>query len=815
MTSHMPDMPKPATAGDQTAAQAQSKLAQAFALHQQGQLAQAQILYEQVLRLQPTHFGALHLLGVIAAQTGQFQTAVDLIGKAIEISPAFAEAYSNRGNALRDLGQPDAALASYDKAIALKPAYAEAYNNRGNALRDLGQPDAALASYDRAIALEPDYAMAHYNRGNALRDLRHPDAALAAYDRAIALNPAYADAYNSRGNAHRDLGQLDAALSNYDKAIALDPACAEAYNNRGLALHDLKSLDAALASYDKAIALKPDYAEAYNNRGIALQDLKRLNAALASYEKTIALKPDYAEAYNNRGNAYKDLGQLDAALENYDRAIALKPDCAEAYNNRGNVLRYRKQLDAALADYDKAMALKPEHACLYLDGIRLHTKMQMCDWSEFDLEVDRLVEKIDRHENASTPFPVLALSNSLELQQKTAEIWALGRYPASHALAQIAKHPRHEKLRIGYFSADFGDHPVSRLTAELFETHDRTHFEIHGFSMGPETNDAVRQRIKAGFDRFFDVHSESDQAVALLSRNHEIDIAVDLGGFTEHSRPGIFALRAAPIQVNYLGYLGTMGAPYMDYLVADRTIVPAAQRKFYAEKIAYVPSYQPNDTKRQIADRMFTRRELGLPETGFVYCCFNNNFKITPGTFDGWMRILKRVQGSVLLLYADNERAAINLKQAAVLRGIDAERIVFGKRLAAPEYLARYRLADLFLDTLPYNAGTTASDALWAGLPVLTRLGETFAGRVAASLLHAIGLPELIASTQEEFEALAIELATRPHLLVRLKQKLADNRLTTPLFDTPLFTRHLEAAYTQMHERHHADLPPEHLYIDP
>jgi len=500
-------------------------------------------------------------------------------------------------------------------------------------------------------------------------------------------------------------------------------------------------------------------------------------------------------------------------LQSFDKAIALNPDNADAYYNRGDALFDLKQHDAAIQNYDKAIALNPD--CDYLYGMRLHTKMQICDWGDVDDQFAQLAAKIERNEKAVFPFAALALSGSLPLQRKAAEIWVQDECPTSHALPKIPKRPKHNKVRIGYFSADFRNHPVSFLTAELFETHDKSKFELTAFSFGTNANDEMRKRVAAAFDRFIDVRNMSDKDVAMLARNLEIDVAVDLGGFTKGSRTNIFAMRAAPLQVSYIGYLGTMGAEYIDYLIADNTIIPGEYQKHYSEKIVYLPGYQANDSKRRIADKEFTREELGLPRTGFVFCCFNNNYKITPGTFDSWMRILKQVDGSVLFLYAENALAAINLKKEAALRGVAPDRLVFGKRLPAPEYLARYRIADLFLDTLPYNAGTTASDALWAGLPVLTCVGEAFASRVAASLLNAIHLPELITSTQDAYEALAVELAANPERLRQIRQKLANNRLTAPLFDTALFTQHIEAAYTAMYGRYQADLPPEHISIKP
>jgi predicted O-linked N-acetylglucosamine transferase (SPINDLY family) len=544
------------------------------------------------------------------------------------------------------------------------------------------------------------------------------------------------------------------------------------------------------------------------HRGNALKEINRLEAALASYDQAIAIKPDYAEVYSNRGAVLFDLNRVDASLASYDQAIAIKPAYAEAYFNRASVLRAIRQFEAAAADFKAAAALDPD--IRFLPGAGLEARMQTCDWGEFNADVALVGASIERGEAASHPFAFLTFSDSPQLQRKAAEIWVRETCPADESLGAIPRRSRHSRIRIGYFSADFRNHPVSFLTAGLIETHDRSGFEVTAFSFGPDGEDDMRRRLRLAFDRFIDVRERSDREIAELARSLELDIAIDLGGFTEGCRSRIFALRAAPLQLSYLGYLGTMGAPYMDYLIADPIIVPPEYRQHYAEKLLYLPSYQANDSQRRIGDRCFTRDELGLPASGFVFCCFNANYKIQPATFAGWMRILTQVPGSVLLLSTDSATVVINLRREALRRGVDPARLVFGARLSLSEYLARYRSADLFLDTLPYNAGTTASDALWATLPVLTCTGESFASRVAASLLTALEMPELITSTQAEYEQRAIDLASDAARLAHLKQRLADRRLTTSLFDTRRFTQYLEHGYRRIYERYQAGLPPEH-----
>ncbi len=689
------------------------------------------------------------------------------------------------------------------------PDRAEAIFRRGLAHHEQGRTEEAQALYRQALLLEPRHSNALHLLGLIAFQSNRPQLAVELIDEALRINPHSAAACNHRANALVDLRQYDAAIAGYDKAIELKADYAEAHYNRGNAFLDIGRYQQAVQSYDGALALKRDYAEACYNRGLALVCLGRHEAAVASFDAAIALKPNFVDAYNNRGLALAWLNEYEAAIASHDRAIAVMPHGADAHYQRGNVLRTLKRYAAAIASYDRAIAIGPGYKFLF--GLRLHTKMQICDWDGFPEEMAELRARIERGEAASPPFPVLTCSDSPELQKLAAQIWVREDCPPSSSLPPIPRRAARGKLRIGYFSADFCDHPVSMLAAGMFECHDRSRFEVTAFSFGPDTRDGMRLRLERTFDRFLDVRERPDTDIALLAREMEIDIAVDLGGFTEGCRAKIFALRAAPLQVSYLGYLGTMSAEYMDYLIADPTIVPAESRGFYSEKIIYLPSYQANDSTRGIAERVFTRTELGLPPAGFVFCCFNANFKVTPGTFSGWMRILSKVPGSVLFLYAGSEAAESNLRTEARRRGVDPDRLVFGGRLPILDYMARYRSADLFLDTLPYNAGTTASDALWAGLPVLTCTGATFASRVAASLLQAIDLPELITTNQEQYEELAVDLATNPQRLAGLRQRLADNRLTSRLFDTERFTRHLEAAYAAIHDRHRAGLPPDHI----
>ena len=760
------------------AADVEAVFRQAVALHRQSRVAEANALYEQTLRLEPRHSHALHLLGIIALQNNQADHAAELFRRALLIDPSSVAAHVNLGSALHERQRYDDAIASYDKAIDLMPDCAEAFHNRGNALRELKRYDAAIDSYDRAVTLKPDFMEAYLNRGLAMSALERREAAIASYEKAISVRPDCADPYFNRGNELRALGQHEASIDSYDRAISLRPGFADAHLNRGGALVELHRYAAALEGFDHAIALQPGYAQAHFNRAGALQHLRRYEAAVASYDTAIALRPSDAEAYANRGRALRELKHYAAAIASYDHAVALEADSAA------------------------------------LHAVRRHIKMQVCDWAGLESDIDRIAAGVHGGAGAPNPFYLLTLCDSATLQKAAAETWVRQEYPPRILPAAASNRGRRERIHIGYFSADFHDHATSYLIAQLFELHDRSRFRVTAFSFGHDSRGVMRPRLEAACDAFIDARHRSDAEVAQRARDMEVDIAVDLKGFTQDHRTGIFARRAAPVQVNYLGYPGTMGAPYMDYLVADTVLVPAEGRSCYAEKIINLPdTYQVNDSKREIADRVFTRAELGLPAAGCVFCCFNNSYKILPFIFDRWMRILLRVPGSVLWLLGDNPSAAKNLRREAAMRGVDARRLVFAERIDLPHHLARHRAADLFLDTLPCNAHTTASDALWAGLPVLSCVGESFAARVGASLLTAIGLPELIVSNLDHYEDLAVSLATHPGQLADIRQRLEGDRLTAPLFNTPLFTRHIEAAFAEIHERHHSGLPPDHVFV--
>ena len=574
----------------------------------------------------------------------------------------------------------------------------------------------------------------------------------------------------------------------------------------------IRRFDQALASYDQALSIKPDYAEAHANRAVTLMELNRLEDALTDFSRALALRPDYAEAFYNRGIALTRLERLEQALADYDSALAIVPDYPGALANRGIVLQLLRRHEEALAAFERVLTVNPGDSTAL--SALTSSALETCDWKRTAAILSGLDSRTVGRSAFIAPFHLLLCSDDASLQLECARQFAVSTLPAPPRQTHAPRH--HGKIRIGYLSADFRNHPMAYLTAELFELHDRGRFDVVGLSFGPDDRSAIRARIVKGFDRFYDVRAKSDSDIAALLRDAEIDIAIDLMGHTRNARAGILAHRPAPIQVSYLGFPGTMGVDFIDYVMADRIVLPFDQQAFYTEKIVHLPeTYWVDGSEPDIPPCRLTRRQAGLPEHGFVFCCFNKSAKITARAFEVWMRLLAKVEGSVLWLLRDNTVAERNLRAEAAVSGIDPNRLVFADRMERDQHLARHRLADLFLDTLPYNAHTTASDALAAGLPVVTCLGSTFSGRVAASLLSALGLPDLIAHSLAEYEALALKLSEDSGYRARIGAKLKQNRENFPLFDTDRFRRHVESVYQAMWQRWQRGEGPAKLTIEP
>jgi predicted O-linked N-acetylglucosamine transferase (SPINDLY family) len=736
--------------------------------------------------------------------------SVRLTGTAMDLAKNFNEALAALNR--RDLKQAEE---KFRKVLRSDRSHVPALNLLTVVLMNQGRFADAETFVAKAISLNRNSDVSFYNYGLISKELGKHRQAYEQFSEALKLNPNVPDTWNNRGAVCNDLKDYEAALSDFDRAISLNGTHAEAYANRGKSLLLLKRHNEALTAYDQALSIKPGLAESWLGRGNVFAALGRQNDALLAYDKALSIRSDLAQAWAARGNILIDLNRYEEALVDFDRALAVNRNLAVAWRGRGHALANLRRHEEAAQAYEKAKLLEPDLSGV--TGARLRAKMQCCDWSEFDSDCSRLIQAIEDDKDAVLPFDCLAVPASLDVRLKCSRSWVARNFPSGSEPLWRGERYAHDKIRIGYVSADFRQHPVAYLAAGIFEDHDRSRFEILGISIGPNDHSEIRARLERSFDRFMDCAALADDLVAERVRAEEIDILVDLNGFTQYARTEIFHRRPAPVQVNYLGFPGTMGAEFMDYIVADPVLIPASHQYGYVEKIACLPhSYLPHDaTSRLASERVFERAEFGLPERGFVFCSFNAAYKFNPDLFRSWMRILEAVEGSVLWLSQPNAAACSNLRKEAAAAGIDPNRLVFAQPLPlSADHLARQRLADLFLDTWPYNAHTTAGDALWAGLPVLTRIGETFAGRVAASLLTAVGLPELITESGQQFEGMAIKLATEPSRLAGLRGKLARNRSSAALFDTSLYTRQLENLYQQMHRRLRAGASPEHLHVE-
>jgi predicted O-linked N-acetylglucosamine transferase (SPINDLY family) len=730
-------------------------LQRAMALHARGLPDQAAALYSEILESHPDHTDALHLYGVAETQRGRPREGLEFIAR----------------------------------SLAMNPHQPAAIANQGNAWFALGEFAAALECYDRALSAWPDYGPAMYGRGNAFAALDRPADALVNFERALTLVPQFVEAWIARGGVLRKLGRHAESL----------------------------------AAYDSAIHLAPDRVAAHVGRGGAQLALKNYREAGESLERALALAPHSAEALTERGHLLTELRELDAAIESYDRALAMNPKSAVTWFSRALALSARARFVEAAASCRRVLELDPHH--VFAQGACLHAELQVCDWGAYAARAQAIQAAVARGEAADFPFSFLAVCDSPTLQLQCARRFGdlqhapgpphvpeLKHVPGTSRLLTTRTRP-HDRIRVAYVSADFLEHPTSYLAAGLFENHDRQRFDVIGISLRDDDQSPTARRVNAAFDRVISAGSRSDAALAEAIRDLDVDIVVDLMGYTGEHRIGLFAHRPAPIQVNYLGFPGTAGSADRDYLIADEFLIPDVHREAYCEHIVYLPDcFQVNDDRRPEAQTP-AREHLGLPVRGFVWCSFHSNYKLNPPLFDVWARLLHAVPHSVLWLLGGNPAVEENLTRETRARGLGVERVVFAKSLPYPEHLARLRLADLCLDTLPFNGGATTSDALWAGVPVVTCAGQSFAARMSGSLLHAIGMPDLITHSLADYERCALELAQAPEELARVRAALARNRDTRPLFDTDRFRRHIEAAYTLMVDRHRNGLAPATMRI--
>jgi predicted O-linked N-acetylglucosamine transferase (SPINDLY family)/SAM-dependent methyltransferase len=790
---------------------------EAMNLLRAGKLNEAGEILEAVVASDPQNWQALHLLGLILYRQHHHVRAAALIRQCLAINPTLAEAYSDLGVVFKDLGELDDAQAACERAIALKPGFHPAHSNLGNIFKALGRFEDAADCYIRAIELAPNFADGYANLGSVLLTLRKPEDALKVCRRAVELAPHNVPALVTLGHALRAIEEPREAIRIYRRAIELKPDYGPAHSDLGCALQEAGQIDEAMREHKRALELQPDSAEVHNNYGITLKALGRHAEALSALKTAVALRPKYAEAHSNMGVVLGTLGEFREAVAAYRRAIEADPKLLFAYINLAGTLWEQSQLGEAIAIYSKALTIDPDQPAALLD--HYHLRRHACDWDGIAAAEQKILTSSYRKGKPVAPFAILNIPCGPEEHLLSARQWAksllrVRSAPFTHAPMRSAAGGK--RLRIGYLSADFCGHATASLIAELIESHDRERFEIFGYCFSADDDSAMRRRLVAAFDDFIPINALSHADAAKRIHQDSIDILIDLKGYTNNARTEILACRPAPIQVNYLGYPGPMGADFIDYVIADDFILPMDQQPFYDEKIVHLPGcYQPNDTQRPIAPDFPSRAECGLPETGVVFACFNNSYKITPDVFACWMRTLQAVPGSVLWLLEANALVRENLQRKAVASGVDPARLIFAPKMNLPEHLARHSNADLFLDTLPVNAHTTASDALWAGLPVLTCAGESFVARVCGSLLKAVGLDELITYSLEQYEHTAIVLARNPDSLAALRRRLINSKATAPLFDIARYKTGLEAALEHMAELRERGQSPRSFSVSP
>ncbi|MGE0083705.1 MAG: tetratricopeptide repeat protein [Desulfococcaceae bacterium] len=784
----------------------QEKLVKAVGFHQAGQLDSAENIYKEILALQPDNPDALHFLGVIFHQKNLHDKAAELIQKAIATFQGNPLYYANLAAVFHAQGRSEDAVSSFRNALKANPQYAPAWYGMANILLNMEKVDEALSAYQKFVEMNPDNAGGWYGMGNAHYAKKDMEKAVSAYEKAVQLKPDYAEVYNNLGVAYQAVEKNEQAMKVYEKALALKPDYAEVYSNIGNLHKQENRIPQALECYRKALDLRPDYAQAFNNMGVVLQEQGNIAQALESFENALKIQPDYAEVLNNMGFAFKQEDRIKDALDCYKKALALKPNYAEVYHNMGNAYQEFNIPDKTVACYEKALELKPDYAEVY-NNLVLQLQL-ICDWKRLEpvaSALDDLTRKALEKEEKTPELPFanlvrhmdLALNLAVAKSRSAGLVKSIGSHHQRFSFENRKDHKT--QIVLGYLSNDFHDHATSHLILRLFELHNREKFRIHVYSYGMDDKSHYRKKIEKDADLFADLRKTGHADAAQKIYDDKVDILIDLKGYTKGNRVGICAFRPAPVQVSWLGFPGTTGADFFDYIITDSIVTPDSHSQFYSEKIVWMPHcYQINDNTQHIAEKIFTRADFALPEDAVVFCSFNQLYKIAPELFDIWMQILRHAEKSVLWLPDGGKTASSNLKNEAEKRGVNSNRIVFSEKLPKAEHLSRLRLADLCLDTRIVNGHTTTSDALWAGVPVLTWIGNHFASRVAASILTAVGLPDLIAHTEQEYTDRAVQLAKNPNELAQIRIKLAENRMKKPLFDTPRFVKNLEKAFEIM-----------------
>lgn len=752
-----------------------SLLEQASSFHRTGNIKEAEAIYIKIINESPSSFEANHALGVINLQLKNYKESISWTKKAININSKHHAPYNNLGASYLALKEFYNAISAFSEAIKIKPDYAQAYNSLGIAYRRLEQYDNAIINYNKAIKLKPDYA----------------------------------EAYSNFGFLYLKLNKYNQAIDYCKKAIRLNPHCLEAYMNLGTIYLNLKKFDEALINYNQAIKLKPDHADAYSDIGIVYKVLKKYETSIEFLNKAIKLKPDHALAYNNLGSVYLEQKKFEESLNCLNETIKIKPDYADAYFNRSILYAETKRQPLAITDVYKALKLEPENSSRL--GQLLGYKNDICEWDDLKTIISTLTKKIIKENSKEYPsHPLLNHIDSLDIFKRLLDFDS-----NKQRSSKLIPKSKNKKIKIGYFSGDFKLHPVGLIVSKLFSLHNKNEFEIFGFSSNSEHNpdDKITKEILNSFDKFYDISKKSDEEIMSDVKNFSLDIAIDLSGFTKDNRTSLFGKRIAPIQVNFLGYPGTTGK-FNDYIIADKYLIPEKSKKFYFEKILYMPNFfLPNNNKESPPDDTFNKKSLNIPENSFVFSCFNNRTKINPFIFNCWMRILKKVNNSVILFVEFNSYAKENLKKEALKRNINPNRLIFSPLIDFDKRLLRYKFCDLFLDTFPYTAHSTASECLWSETPLLTLTGESFQSRVSFSLLKNLEMDELITYSIEEYEKKAIDIGSNKLVLKQIKNKLGQSIKKTSIFNMTDYVKNLEKGYLEIYKRKKEEKEPCDVYI--
>ena len=792
--------------------------------YESGDTASSKKLLNKIIQIEPSHPDANSNMGVILMKSGDLDQALPYFKTALESNPTISQYWFNYIEALFELSRFTEAsnLIVIAKRKGCKGQEFDKLSEKINSatfnqtikhlkkLIDQGQVAEALLIAHKLLEKLPHSISLLNIIAAANRKIGNFDFSLDVYNQILQLKVSDA-VYNNIGIVLAEQGKLEEAEKAFNKALKLDANQAQTYQNLGNVFQNQGKLEEATAAYKKALAIRPDYAEAYCNMGIALADQGKREESVAAYNQALTIRPDYAEAHNNIGTVLSDQGKMAKAIEAYKKAITINPDDTNFIYNMGIALQKQFKTQKAIEAYSRVLSIDPSFA--QARAARLHQQQHICDWDGIAKDHD-LISGLGISKSFVTPFMLLPLEDAPDRHLLRSKIYAKAMFPQKPLPLPARPSKKPERIRIAYFSTDFREHPVSYLIAGVLEQHNRSQFEVFGYSLQGNTQSEMGQRLKNSFDLFVDVQTMSDAEIALRARHDKIDIAIDLTGYTSDCRARVFAHRAAPIQINYLGYPGTMGADFMDYIIADKNLIPIKNQKYYSEKPIYLPHhYQAQDETSSIAHKTPSRSALGLPEDAFVFCAFHGTYKINSSQFSLWMRLLKKVNGSVLWLLETNDLAKANLLKNANAMGIASERLVFAKFVSQEKYLAQFKQADLYLDTFIINAGATASNALWAGLPILTKLGEGYSARMAGSLLQSLGLSELIATTEEQYENLAFNLAKNPLKILSIRKKIEKNLLSKPLFNTKLFTKHLEHGYQQAYQNYFDGKAPKSIVV--